>query len=121
LELAHENRAPSSTDFNGQDQLALLFDGCQAVLAGDEAFVALLREQGFVCGPGYWQFHLPALHVFLLGRLAAGEHPDYRSFLRQLYASDLNLRLRDLGAKVGIAENLGKVDLSLYCLRRLAT
>ena len=119
MELTYENRAPSATDFNGQDQLALLFDGCQAVLEGDEAFVALLRDQGFVCGSGYWQFHLPALHAFLRARLAAGEHPDYQTFLRQLYASDLNLRLRDLGAEIAIVDNHGKVDSSLYCLRRL--
>ncbi|WP_324732585.1 hypothetical protein [Pseudomonas paeninsulae] len=100
--------------------LALLFDGCQAVLQGDEAFIALLRDQDFVCGPGYWQFRLPALHGFVQAQLPAAQQADYPRFLQQLYASDLNSRLRELGAEVAIVDNYAKVDSSLYCLRRLA-
>jgi hypothetical protein len=99
--------------------LALLFDGCQAVLQGDEVFVALLRDQGFVCGPGYWQFRLPALHGFVQVQLPVAQQPDYPRFLQQLYASDLNSRLRELGAEIAIVDNHGKVDSSLYCLSRL--
>jgi hypothetical protein len=99
--------------------LALLFDGCQAVLQGDEVFVALLSDQGFVCGPGYWQFRLPALHGFVQVQLPVAQQPDYPRFLQQLYASDLNSRLRELGAEIAIVDNHGKVDSSLYCLRRL--
>ena len=52
-------------------------------------------------------------------RLPPGERVDYTGFLRELYASDLNTRLRDLGAEIAIVDNHGKVDSSLYCLRRL--
>jgi hypothetical protein len=97
--------------------LALLFDGCRAVLSGDQVGIARLRAAGFVCATAAWQFRLPALHAYLMTRLPPGERVDYPGFLRELYASDLNARLGELGAEVAIVDNLGKVNASLYCLR----
>jgi hypothetical protein len=105
-----------STDFIVRDQ-ALLLDSCQALLAGDQVLIARLRGAGFVCATAAWQFRLPALHAYLMTRLPPGERVDYPGFLRELYASDLNARLRELGAEMAIVDNLGKVDASLYCLR----
>lgn len=97
--------------------LALLLDSCQALLAGDQGCIARLRAAGFVCATAAWQFRLPALHTYLMTRLPPGERVDYPGFLRELYASDLNTRLSELGAEIAIVDNLGKVDSSLYCLR----
>ncbi|MOA59099.1 hypothetical protein D3C78_1836360 [compost metagenome] len=51
--------------------------------------------------------------------MADGEALEYRTFVRQLFASQINLRLREQGAEIAIADNRGKVSASLYCLRRL--
>lgn len=99
--------------------LGLFFGYCERLLAGDAELIGLLRGHGFICAPAEWQFQLPALHAYLMTRLPPGERVDYRDFLRELYASDLNTRLRDLGAEIAIVDNLGKVDLSTYALRRL--
>jgi len=50
-----------------------------------------------------------------------GQHgaPDYPTFLKQLYASDLNQRLARQGAQITIADNRGKLSESLYRLQRL--
>ena len=92
---------------------------CEAVLSGDLALLAELREQGFDCEAQRWDFHLPALHAWLSER-QPGAVPDYADFLQQLYASDLNARLEALGAQVVIADNQGKVNASLYRLQRLS-
>ncbi|MGE8358563.1 hypothetical protein [Pseudomonas sp.] len=99
--------------------LALLFDSCQAVLAGDAPCIAWLRAEGFECGAGRWQFCLPALHALLMERLPSAERIDYPHFIRELYASDLNTRLRALGAEIVIVDNQAKVDTSVYGLCRL--
>ncbi|OHC24170.1 MAG: hypothetical protein A3J25_07600 [Pseudomonadales bacterium RIFCSPLOWO2_02_FULL_63_210] len=101
--------------------LALLLDCCQALLAGDQVLIARLRAAGFVCATAAWQFRLPALHAYLMTRLPPGERVDYPAFLRELYASDLNARLREVGAEIVIVDNLGKVDLSTYGLIPLTT
>lgn len=92
---------------------------CERLLRDDAELIALLRSQGFVCGPSAWQFSLPALHAFVRGQLAAEDALEYLQFRRQLFASDLNTRLRALGAQVVILYNRGKVDTSLYRLCRL--
>lgn len=98
-------------------QMHKLEDCCARVLRGDRATLHRLRAAGFVCGMGFWAFGLPALHRYLCG----DGQGDYRGWLRQLYASDLNIRLRELGGEIVILDNRGKVDASGYCLRRLPT
>ncbi|MCC6077181.1 hypothetical protein ACFPTX_05715 [Pseudomonas sp. GCM10022188] len=93
-------------------------DCCQRILHGDAALIEQLRAQGFACAPASWTFSLPALHAFVAARLASGEAPEYRAFVRQLFASRINLELREHGAEIAIADNRGKVSASLYCLRR---
>ena len=88
---------------------------CQLVLQGDAQLLAQLRAQGFVCAAGRWDFSLPALHAYLSGE---GD-VDYRRWLRQLYASEINARLREQGAEIVILDNRGKLDSSLYGLRHL--
>ncbi|MGB4072257.1 hypothetical protein [Pseudomonas sp.] len=99
--------------------LGLFLSCCERLLAGDAELIGQLRDHGFVCASGTWQFRLPALHAYLMTRLPPGERVDYRGFLRELYASDLNTRLGELGAQIAVVDNLGKVDLSTYALRRL--
>jgi hypothetical protein len=89
---------------------------CAGVLQGDAQLLEQLRAQGFVCAIGSWDFGLPALHAYL----SAGQGTDYRLWLQRLYASDINTRLGELGAEIVILDNRGKLDLSLYGLRRLA-
>lgn len=98
------------------DSVQVFLSCCQGVLQGDALLLEQLRAQGFVCAIGSWDFSLPALHAYL----SAGQGTDYRRWLQRLYASDINARLRDLGAEIVILDNRGKVDLSLYGLRRLA-
>lgn len=93
---------------------------CTLVLAGDEAFIARLRECGFVCESGAWRFTLPALHELLAARLGGTTQVPYAQFCQELFASEINLRLRAQGAEIAIAENHGKISRSLYCLRRLS-
>lgn len=88
---------------------------CERVLEGDGQLLEQLRAQGFVCAAGSWDFSLPALHAYLNGE--GGE--EYRRWMQRLYASDINARLSELGAEIAILDNRGKVDLSLYGLRRL--
>ena len=90
-------------------------DCCEAVLRGDAQLLEQLRARGFSCEPGSWTFSLPELHRYLTAR----QGMDYRRWLKQLYASDINTRLRELGAEIVIVDNRGKVDTSLYGLRRL--
>ncbi len=91
-------------------------DCCEAVLRGDAQTLEQLRAQGFACEPGSWTFSLAELH----GYLGAGQGMAYRLWLKQLYASDINTRLRELGGEIAIVDNRSKVDASLYGLRRLA-
>ncbi|SDS50416.1 hypothetical protein SAMN05216221_1965 [Pseudomonas oryzae] len=93
-------------------------DCCQRILHGDAALIEQLRAAGFACTPASWTFSLPALHAFLAPRLATGETLEYRAFVRQLFASRINLELHERGAEIAIADNRGKVSASLYCLRR---
>lgn len=92
-------------------------DCCERILRGDAALIEQLRAQGFACTPASWTFSLPGLHAFLAPQLADGEALEYRTFVRQLFASQINLRLREQGAEIAIADNRGKVSASLYCLR----
>jgi len=94
-----------------------LQDYCARVLRGDKATLHRLRAAGFVCEAGFWAFGLPALHCYIFG----DSHDDYRGWLQQLYAGDLNTQLRELGGEIAILDNRGKVDASCYCLRRLPT
>ena len=96
------------------DPLETLFQHCQALLHGDADTLAHLREAGFTCAPGHWEFLLPQLHRWLAPQW------DYPRLRQALYASDLNSRLRALGGEIAIADNRGNVDLSRYCLRRLS-
>ncbi|PZW45411.1 hypothetical protein [Pseudomonas sp. URMO17WK12:I2] len=89
---------------------------CAAVLQGDQQLIERLRAAGFDCHQGKWSFHLPALHAWLFGQHGA---PDYPTFLKQLYASDLNQRLARQGAQITIADNRGKLSESLYRLQHL--
>jgi hypothetical protein len=100
--------------------IALLFDSCQRVLGAEQELIAQLTAAGFVCSAGHWQFSLPALQQFLLSQLPAEQAVDYPLFVQQLYASDLNQRLRELGAEMALADNQGNIHQSRYCLRRLA-
>ncbi|MBP8184853.1 MAG: hypothetical protein KAX95_03140 [Pseudomonas sp.] len=100
--------------------IALLLDCCQRVLRAEPRLIAQLTAAGFVCAAGDWQFRLPAVHRFLLTQLPVAEAPEYPQFIQQLYASDLNQRLRALGAEMALADNQGNIHLSRYCLRRLA-
>jgi hypothetical protein len=97
------------------DLLQRFLDCCQAVLRGDAQVLEQLRAQGFSCEPGHWTFGLAELHRYL----DAGQGMAYRLWLKQLYASDINTRLRELGGEIAIVDNRGKVDASLYGLRRL--
>jgi hypothetical protein len=97
------------------DPLQRFFSCCEAVLRGDAQLLEQLRAQGFSCEPGSWTFSLPELHRYL----DAGQGMAYRLWLKQLYASDINTRLRQLGAEIVIVDNRGEVDESLYGLRRL--
>ena len=99
------------------DEVERFLSCCQRVLHGDAPSLEQLRGHGFVCAPGRWEFSLPALH----GYLSARQEGDYRRWLQRLYASDINARLRRLGAEIAILDNRGKVDASLYCLRHLPT
>ncbi len=94
-----------------------LHNCCANVLRGDETTLQQLRAAGFECEEGFWAFRLPALHRYLCG----DRDDNYRGWLKQLYASDLNSRLRELGGEIAILDNRGKVDASCYCLRRLPT
>lgn len=94
---------------------------CERLLRDDGELIDLLRGLGFVCGPGEWQFSLPALHGFLRGQMAVDECPAYRVFRQQLFASDVNTRLREQGAEIVIVHNLARADQSTYGLRRLVT
>jgi hypothetical protein len=98
------------------EPLQRFIECCEAVLRGDAPLLEQLRAEGFTCEPGGWTFSLPELHRYL----DAGQGRDYRRWLKQLYASDTNTRLRELGAEIAILDNRGKVDASLYGLRRLA-
>jgi hypothetical protein len=100
--------------------IALLLDCCQRVLRAEQEFIGQLTAAGFVCTAGDWQFGLPAVHRFLLSQLPVDVAPEYPQFVQQLYASDLNQRLRALGAEMALADNQGNIHLSRYCLRRLA-
>lgn len=86
---------------------------CRAVLAGERSLITQLQAAGFDCRPGYWAFSLEQLHAWL-----APQQP-FRDWRQQLYASDLNLRLRACGGQIGIAENHGKLALNRYCLQLL--
>ena len=97
------------------EPLQRFFECCEAVLRGDAQMLEQLCAYGFTCAPGHWVFNLPELHRFL----DAGQEMDYRLWRKQLFASDLNTRLRDLRAEIVIVDNRGKVDASLYGLRRL--
>jgi len=90
-------------------------DCCEAVLRDDAQMLEQLRAHGFSCEPGHWTFGLPELDRYL----KVGQGADYRLWLKQLYASDINSRLRKLSAEIAIVDNRGKVDASLYSLRRL--
>src|SRR3990167_586987 len=91
-------------------------DCCEAVLRGDAQTLEQLRAQGFACEAGGWTFGLPELH----GYLEVGQGMAYRRWLKQLYASDINTRLRELGAEIAMVDNRGRVAASRYGLRRLA-
>ncbi|MDT4879085.1 hypothetical protein FQZ97_1147260 [compost metagenome] len=95
--------------------MQIFLNCCERVLQGDAALLGQLRARGFACGAGRWEFSLPALH----GYLVAENGVEYRHWQRRLYASDINTRLRQLGAEIAIVDNRGKVGSSLYCLRRL--
>ncbi|MBX9912655.1 MAG: hypothetical protein K2Y25_02045 [Pseudomonadaceae bacterium] len=99
--------------------IALLLACCQRVLRAEPAFIAQLSAAGFVCSAGHWQFNLSALQQFLHSQLPAEHAVDYPLFVQQLYASDLNQRLRELGAEMALADNQGNIHQSRYCLRRL--
>lgn len=94
-------------------------DDCAGVLAGDAAFIRQLLAQGFACVEGEWRFTLPALHAWLMSRLQGAEQVPYAQFCQELFASEINQRLRQRGAEIAIDDNRGKISLSLYCLRRL--
>lgn len=97
------------------DEVRSFLSCCERVLHGDAQLLEQLRGHGFACAAGRWEFSLPALHGYL-----GGEHGgDYRRWLQRLYASDINARLRQLGAEIAILDNRGKADFSLYGLRRL--
>jgi hypothetical protein len=100
-----------------KDPLQRFFDCCEAVLCGDAQLLEQLRAYGFSCESGGWTFSLPELHRYLDARQGMA----YRRWRKQLYASDINTRLRGLGAEIVILDNRGKVDASLYGLRRLPT
>jgi hypothetical protein len=99
--------------------IALLLDCCQRVLRAEQQFLGQLTGAGFSCAAGNWQFTLPAVHKFLLSQLPVAVAPEYQQFVQQLYASDLNQRLRALGAEIVLSDNQGKAHRSCYCLRRL--
>ncbi len=98
------------------DEVQDFLSCCRLVLQGDAQLLERLRARGFACAAGRWDFSLPALHVYLSEEGAVG----YRLWLQRLYASDINTRLAELGAGIVILDNRGKVDLSLYGLRRLS-
>lgn len=100
--------------------IALLLDCCQRVLRAEQQLLDQLTAAGFACAVDDWQFTLPAVHKFLLTQLPADVEPEYQQFIQHLYASDLNQRLRELGAEMALADNQGNIHLSRYCLRRLA-
>lgn len=100
-------------------RVEVFLEDCARLLAGDAVLIAQLREQGFVCEVGRWHFTLPALHTWLTSRLEGGKQVPYAQFCQELFASDINQRLRQQGAEIAIADNCGKISLSLYCLRRL--
>jgi hypothetical protein len=99
--------------------IALFLDCCQRVLRAEQGLIGQLAAAGFACDDGDWQFKLPALHCFICTQLPSMAAPTYRQFLQQLYASDLNQRLRELGAEIALLDNHGKVSRSLYGLRGL--
>lgn len=97
------------------DEVQSFLSCCERVLRDDAQLLEQLRAHGFACTAGRWEFGLPALH----GYLGGGHGVAYRDWLQRLYASDINARLRQLGAEIAILDNRGKVDFSLYGLRRL--
>lgn len=100
----------------------------EALQAGPQALLALaerlLRDDAQAraawCAAGMeeseagWTFSLPQLHRHL-----HGEGLSYRVWLRQLYRSDVNARLRRLGGVFVVLESRGKVALNRYRLQRL--
>lgn len=101
--------------------IALLLDCCQRVLRAEQGLIGQLAAAGFACVARDWQFKLPALHCYICMQLPSTEAPTYRQFLQQLYASDLNQRLREQGAEIALLDNHGKVSRSLYGLRCLSS
>lgn len=88
---------------------------CDAVLRGDTQLLEQLRAHGFNCEPGFWVFSQADLH----GYFAASLSITYEAWLQRVYASEINTYLRGQGAEIAIHDNLGKVALNLYCLRRV--
>jgi hypothetical protein len=104
--------------------VALLLDYCQRVLRAEQGLITQLTAAGFVCSAANWQFSLPALQQFLLSQMPAEQAADYPQFVQQLYASDLNQRLRELRAEMALSDNQGKVHPNrkgLNTLRRKMT
>ncbi len=89
-----------------------------AVLARDAAALQLIETfgDGLEWRAGELVFSLPALHA----ALDPAQSLAYRDFRSLLYASTLNQELAAFDAEVALLHSSGKVDSSLYCLRRLA-
>jgi hypothetical protein len=96
----------------------LFLQCCERFLAADGDFLQSLRQHGFDCDESGWNFTLPQLHGFLLTLAMDIEVPAYVSFRQQLFNSPVNTRLAQQQARIVIASNSGKVDLTVYRLQR---
>jgi len=96
----------------------LFLQCCERFLATDGDFLHSLQQHGFDCDAEGWNFTLPQLHGFLLTLAIGNEVPAYLSFRQRLFNSPVNTRLAQKRAGIVIANNSGKVDLTVYRLQR---
>lgn len=76
----------------------------------------LKQEQCFSVEQSGWQFTLPDLYSYLQHQDEAIRNIEYKQFRQLIFNSPINQTVKLHGAKIVIAENLNKVDKSIYAL-----
>lgn len=89
----------------------------ERVVQQDSAIIdELSRESDFQVQQGRWTFTLPALHAYLQKNIKAFSSIDYSQFRSAIFSSNINQIIQLKDAKIIIAINRGKVNLSEYAL-----
>jgi hypothetical protein len=84
----------------------------------DEELIAQLSQiDDFVLNEATWQFSLPVLHRFLVDQTPEFSGLTYSHFRTRLFKGQLNLKLKQQGAEIVVAQNHHKVDESHYRLQ----